>query len=69
MVSKVKFTTLLSYLLLVTVLSNAQRSATPAAERMKVVQQRAALQKRSVLNSIKFRNIGPTFMGGRVTDI
>jgi photosystem II stability/assembly factor-like uncharacterized protein len=56
-------------LLLVTVLSNAQVKPTPAADRMKSFQQKQALEKRSTLNEIKFRNIGPSVMSGRVVDI
>jgi photosystem II stability/assembly factor-like uncharacterized protein len=69
MVSKVNYYSLLFTLLLVTVLSNAQVKPTPAAERMKVVQQRAALQNASLLNSISFRSIGPSVMSGRVSDL
>ena len=47
----------------------AQVAPTPAAERMKKVQQRKELEKRSVLNDISFRNIGPVTMSGRVVDI
>ena len=47
----------------------AQVSPTSAEERMKKVQQRKELEKRSVLNDITFRNIGPVTMSGRVTDI
>jgi photosystem II stability/assembly factor-like uncharacterized protein len=49
--------------------SFAQISATSAEERMKKVQQRKELEKRSVLNDISFRNIGPVTMSGRVVDI
>ena len=66
---KVNFSLLFCTLLLVTVLSNAQVKPTPAAERMKKINQRAELQKKSVLNSIAFRNIGPTVMSGRVVDL
>ncbi|HZH63708.1 MAG TPA: hypothetical protein VEY10_02375 [Flavisolibacter sp.] len=69
MVSKITYCFFLLSFLLVTVLSNAQVKPTPAAERMKVVQQRAALEKASVLNSIAFKNIGPSVMSGRVVDI
>jgi len=69
MYSKVNYSSLLSLALLVTVLSNAQVKPTSAADRMKVIQQRAALEKKSTLNSIAFRNIGPTVMSGRVTDV
>ncbi len=67
--SKVTSYICLFLFLSVSILSNAQGRPTPAEERMKVTQQRAALQKRSVLNSITFRNIGPTVMSGRVVDI
>ncbi|RYZ23448.1 MAG: glycosyl hydrolase, partial [Chitinophagaceae bacterium] len=69
MYSKVNYSLLLPLALLVTVLSNAQVKPTSAAERMKITQQRAALEKKSILNSIAFRNIGPSVMSGRVTDI
>ena len=47
----------------------AQVSPTSAEDRMKAVQQRKELEKRSVLNDISFRNIGPVTMSGRVDDI
>jgi photosystem II stability/assembly factor-like uncharacterized protein len=47
----------------------AQVTPTTAEERMKKVQQRKELEKRSVLNDISFRNIGPVTMSGRVVDI
>jgi photosystem II stability/assembly factor-like uncharacterized protein len=47
----------------------AQVAATSAEDRMKAVQQRKELEKRSVLNDISFRNIGPVTMSGRVDDI
>ncbi|MBA2745190.1 MAG: glycosyl hydrolase, partial [Flavisolibacter sp.] len=56
-------------LLLVTVLSNAQVRPTPPAERLKGLEQRKVLDQRSTLNHVKFRNIGPTVMSGRVDDI
>jgi len=66
---KLKF--YLSFLpfLLVTFLSNAQVKPTPAAERLKSFSQRAELARKSNLNGIAFRNIGPTVMSGRVDDI
>jgi photosystem II stability/assembly factor-like uncharacterized protein len=36
---------------------------------MKAVQQRKALEQNSLVNNIKFRNIGPVTMSGRVVDI
>lgn len=51
------------------VLSFTQVMPTPAAERLKVMEQRKALESRSVVNDIKFRNIGPSIMSGRVVDL
>jgi photosystem II stability/assembly factor-like uncharacterized protein len=67
--SKLLYSLLLPLFLLVTVLSKAQPRVTPAAERLKGLQQRQALDARSVLNDIRFRNIGPTVMSGRVADL
>lgn len=47
----------------------AQVKPTPADERLKGLQQRKMLSEKSVLNEIKFRNIGPTVMSGRVSDL
>jgi photosystem II stability/assembly factor-like uncharacterized protein len=47
----------------------SQVKPTPADERLKGLQQRKILDERSVLNPIKFRNIGPAIMSGRVVDI
>ena len=69
MQSNVNYYGLLICFLLVTVLSNAQVKPTSAVDRMRVAQQRAELEKKSILNSISFRNIGPSVMSGRVTDI
>ncbi|MBK6828139.1 MAG: hypothetical protein IPG86_15365 [Chitinophagaceae bacterium] len=46
-----------------------QVNPTPAGERMQGMDQRRKLQAQSPLNSIKFRNIGPTIMSGRVVDV
>ena len=51
------------------IISLAQVASTSAEDRMKAVQQRKDLEKRSVLNDISFRNIGPVTMSGRVCDI
>jgi photosystem II stability/assembly factor-like uncharacterized protein len=56
-------------LLLVTIFTNAQIKPTPATERLKSIQQREALKAKSVLDSVKFRNIGPSIMSGRVVDV
>lgn len=46
-----------------------QPGPTSAAERMQGLDQRRKLQNQSPLNDIKFRNIGPTIMSGRVVDV
>jgi photosystem II stability/assembly factor-like uncharacterized protein len=46
-----------------------QPPATPGTERLKVSEQRKRLETSSVLNDIKFRNIGPAIMSGRVVDV
>ncbi len=48
---------------------HAQVKPTPAAERLKSIEQRKQLLQKSLVNSIAFRNIGPTVMSGRVVDI
>lgn len=52
-----------------TLTTNAQVNPTPAAERMQGLDQRRKLESLSVLNEIKFRNIGPAIMSGRVVDL
>jgi photosystem II stability/assembly factor-like uncharacterized protein len=47
----------------------AQVSPTPGTDRLKNGQQRKILEQRSSINEIKFRNIGPSIMSGRVVDI
>src|SRR6476659_9743130 len=47
----------------------AQVKPTPAGERTKSVEQRLALEKRSIVNDVKFRSIGPSIMSGRVVDV
>lgn len=46
-----------------------QVSATPASERMLSVGQRKKLETASTINDVKFRNIGPSIMSGRIVDI
>ncbi|HEX5654644.1 MAG TPA: hypothetical protein VFX58_16315 [Chitinophagaceae bacterium] len=46
-----------------------QTAPTPGTERLKTFAQRKALEARSVINDIQFRNIGPSIMSGRVVDI
>lgn len=42
---------------------------TSATERMNGYKQRQALKHKSLVNNLKFRNVGPTQMSGRVVDI
>lgn len=65
---KVKFSLSILLLTAVSFLSNAQTGPTPAATRLKSLEQRKALEKASSITT-KFRNIGPTVMSGRVSDI
>jgi photosystem II stability/assembly factor-like uncharacterized protein len=46
-----------------------QVKPTSSAERMKITGQRLALEKKSIVNEVKFRNIGPSIMSGRVVDV
>ena len=56
-------------LLLVSFFLNAPLMAQKTPDRLKTIQQRQALESKSPLNSIKFRNIGPSVMSGRVVDV
>ncbi|WP_066407855.1 WD40/YVTN/BNR-like repeat-containing protein [Flavisolibacter tropicus] len=69
MVSKLTQSSLALCLLFVTFLSKAQVKPTTADDRMKGLQQRKTLERNSVINHVKFRNIGPSVMSGRVDDI
>jgi photosystem II stability/assembly factor-like uncharacterized protein len=69
MVSKLTQTSFSLCLLLVTVLSNAQVKPTSDQDRLQSLHQRKALERSSTVNHVKFRNIGPTVMSGRVADI
>ncbi|HJW17000.1 MAG TPA: hypothetical protein VJ499_07760 [Flavisolibacter sp.] len=42
---------------------------TTGETRLKSLKQRHSLEQRSLVNNVKFRNIGPTIMSGRVDDI
>lgn len=44
-------------------------SGTPASERLKGLEQHRALEERSVLSGVAFRNVGPSVMSGRVVDL
>ncbi len=62
--SSLTFVTTLTFLF-----SSAQMSASLADERLSGLKKRKLLNEKSVLNDIKFRNIGPSIMSGRVVDI
>ena len=47
----------------------AQINPSTAAERLNGLQKRKLLEKDTTLNSIKFRNVGPSVMSGRVVDV
>ena len=73
-----KFTTIrrVTLLVLCTFLSTltffpvaGQLKPTTAAERLNGLKKRKLLEDRSVLKDIKFRNIGPSVMSGRVVDL
>jgi photosystem II stability/assembly factor-like uncharacterized protein len=65
---KLTQTLLTAALLAVTIFTKAQ-SPTPASERLRSLERKAELRRASVLDSVRFRNIGPTVMSGRVVDI
>src|SRR5436190_3056542 len=48
---------------------HAQIRPTPAQERLKCKEQRLALEKKSIVNAVKFHSIGPSIMSGRVVDV
>ena len=56
-------------LLFVSLFINAQINSTPAGERLKANEQRKILEKKSLVNEVKFRSIGPSIMSGRVVDV
>ena len=53
----------------VSLFTNGQSRPTPAAERLKSLQQKRALEDGSPFKSISFHNIGPSVMSGRVVDV
>ena len=63
-----KITASIAFMLL-TFSSLAQIKPTAGDERLKSMQQRKALEKKSLVNNIGFRNIGPSIMSGRVVDL
>jgi photosystem II stability/assembly factor-like uncharacterized protein len=62
-----KFTVIL--LLIIVNSAQAQVKPSTTAERLNGIQKRKLLEKDTALNSIKFRNVGPSIMSGRVADV
>jgi len=58
-------------ILLLVIVNSAQAQVKPstAAERLNGLQKRKLLENDTTLNSIKFRNVGPSIMSGRVVDV
>lgn len=54
---------------LVSLTSFGQQPSTPASTIEKALEQKEALVKNSLVKNIPFKNIGPTVMSGRVTDL
>ena len=48
---------------------NLKLNPTSPEERWKGYEQRKKLEENSILKNLEFRNVGPTTMSGRVTDI
>ena len=61
----------ITLILLLIIVNSAQAQIKPstAAERLNGLQKRKLLEKDTILNSIKFRNVGPSVMSGRVVDV
>ncbi len=62
-----KFTAIL--LLIIVNSASAQTRPSTAAERMNGLDKRKLLEDKGLLKDIKFRNIGPSIMSGRVVDV
>jgi len=62
-------TNLFVLLFSIVLLSNAQQVASPVNTVTEALQQKARLQEQSIVKNIPFKNIGPTVMSGRVTDL
>ena len=61
----------ITVILLLLIVNSAQAQVKPstAAERLNGLQKRKLLEQDTTLNSIKFRNVGPSIMSGRVVDV
>ncbi len=67
MINLFKITAILLFIIVNS--AQAQVKPTTAAERANGLQKRKLLEKDTSLNSIKFRNVGPSVMSGRVVDV
>src|SRR6187401_2734620 len=61
--------TILFFTLIYATQSFSQYKATTAEERARSAEKRKILQQSTYLKDVKFRNIGPTIMSGRVIDL
>ena len=59
----------LSFFLLFIFQINAQQPSTSGDDVKKGLQQKAEMQRQSIVKNVPFTNIGPTIMSGRVTDL
>ncbi len=69
MALKLKLFIGLTLAVIITLTTRAQVNPTPGGERMQGLDQRRKLQALSIVNDVKFRNIGPAIMSGRVVDL
>jgi photosystem II stability/assembly factor-like uncharacterized protein len=69
MIQYFKFTASLAFIIVNSFTALAQTGPTSASERLNGLQKRKLLEEKSLLKDIKFRNIGPTAMSGRVVDL
>ena len=60
---------IIGFLLMLVFNAQSQVKPTSAAERLKSIDQRKALSKKSLINNVSFRSIGPSIMSGRVVDV
>jgi hypothetical protein len=69
MLSKLRISLSIFGCIIVIQSSFAQVNPTSGTDRLKSIEQRKLLESKSVLKDIKFRNIGPSVMSGRVVDL
>lgn len=66
---RISFKITIILLLIIVNSATAQVKPSTASERMNGLQKRKLLEQDTTLNSIKFRNVGPSIMSGRVVDV